>query len=269
MIERIFLLLLISLFHPSSFSHPIPGPDIVTPKSADNLIHQREEKVSVDDDEDSISSMEEELYSPKHELHHKLRAVSSSSDAIIFPSSTSYVESYDVPFSDRYNVHRPNIPVPERPIPFNFGNSGAPSPKWPVNPNARPFEPETDDVQQQQQLVHLSLQKLLFGRILFDPSNSVSNYFREYQSPAYLRPRGKKIDTSSVQFNFNDNDDEATTVSTIQDFPVSEGLKYQSLYSGPRVQRLPCSKGKYKTHGGRCNDKSSKLIFINDIIEKH
>lgn len=262
MIQQIFLLLLISIFHPSSFSYPIPDPDIVTPKSVDNLIHLRADKASVEDDSESISSIEE--FSPKKDkLHHKLqRAV--SSDSIIFPSSTSNVDSYDVPFSDRYNVHRPNIPVPERPIPFNFGNFGAPSPKWPVNPNARPFEPEIDDVQQQQ-LVHLALQQLLFGRILFAPSNRVSNYFREYQSP-YLRPRGKKIDTSSVQFNFNDNEeDETTTVSTIQD---DQGLNYQSLYSGPRVQKLPCPKGTYKTHSGRCNDKSYKLIFINDV-DKH
>jgi len=39
----------------------------------------------------------------------------------------------------------------------------------------------------------------------------------------------------------------------------NERIDFQSLYSGPRIRKIPCPEGQHRTHNGLCQEASRKL----------
>lgn len=180
-------------------------------------------------------------------------------DGIIFPSASSNIETYSTynrGFSDRYNKHRPNIPTPQVGIPFNF-NIPLPFPSASSNINnysnrspqlLQTQNSNTNDflTTEQNVLLYQTLVQLFQGLFSGQRNNNNNNRLLWDGQQSTRRPSSRT------------NEPPTPGLAAVEEL---DGVNYQSLYSGPRVQKSPCPQGMHWTQGGGCHEKTPRKLL--------
>lgn len=154
------------------------------------------------------------------------RSVSTSADAIVFPTAQVHFESKILDDNNDGNISarkgqdqsNSNHRYSNIKMPFDYSTHAEFQPQPDILPL---FAPE------QEQLTYDLLVQLLRSIL-----------------------RRSKI---------QENEPLTSTTETINLSSQGGGVDFQSLYSGPRFQKSPCPEGQHRAHNGLCQDVSRKL----------